>query len=170
MDDFFFHQLPRSGFDVLRQVRVIGGERKAEAIRGIMEEKGKPLSDAIAVGDSITDYKMLKLVKEHGGLSVVFNGNEYAVPYATVGLASVDISPLIMLCDAFVQGGKARVKEIVKMREANSADFEGNLKSRKEPLPYFHDIESADDSEIEAIIRVHKQIRTEVRAQAGRLG
>ena len=50
MDEFFFHQLPRYGFDVLRQVRVIGGERKAEAIRSIMKEKGKPLSDAIAVG------------------------------------------------------------------------------------------------------------------------
>ena len=188
MDEFFFHQLPRYGFDVLRQVRVIGGERKAEAIWGIMEEKGKPLSDAIAVGDSITDYKMLKLIKEHGGLSVVFNGNEYAVPYATVGLASVDISFLLILCDAFVQGGKARVKEIVKTWEANRVDFESNpdavagdyirddikdsikIKSRKLPLPYLHDIEDADDSELETIIRVHKRVRMEVRARAGRLG
>ncbi|MEA2032745.1 MAG: HAD hydrolase family protein, partial [Euryarchaeota archaeon] len=97
LDDFFFHQLPALGYNIF-DTRVVGGERKAEALREIAKDKGEALSNVIAVGDSITDYKMLNEVATHGGISVVFNGNEYAVPYANVGLASVDMRFLYPLC------------------------------------------------------------------------
>ena len=113
------------GYDIF-ETRVIGGERKAEAVREIVEEKGIGLRDVIAVGDSITDYKMLNEVATHDGISVVFNGNEYAVPYANVGLASVDIRFLYILCDAFVRGGKREVMEVATKWEENRGSFEKN--------------------------------------------
>ena len=189
LDAFFFHQLPSLGYDIF-STRVVGGERKAEAIRAIAKEKGIELREVIAVGDSITDYKMLKEVAKHGGISVVFNGNEYAVPYANVGLASVDIRFLHILCEAFVRGGKGEVVDVVTKWEENRGGFEKNpavipdscitadikdfiLNQKgigKIFFPYFHNIGRADERRKEEIIKIHKSFRMRVREEAGKLG
>ncbi|MHC1600167.1 MAG: HAD hydrolase family protein [Candidatus Methanospirareceae archaeon] len=187
LDEFFFRQLPSLGFDIFT-TRVIGGERKAEAIREIAEEKGIALRDVIAVGDSITDSKMLNEVATHDGVAVVFNGNEYAVPYANVGLASVDIRFLYLVCKAFERGGKGAVMDMVTNWEDNRSDFEANpvnipdsaitinirdfITNRKGkiPFPYFHNLERADEMRKGEIMKIHKQLRMQVREDAGKLG
>lgn len=185
LDEFFFRQLPSLGFDVF-ETRVIGGERKADAARVILKEKGVTLSDVIVVGDSITDYKMLKEVATHGGVSVVFNGNEYAVPYANVGLASVDMRFLYILCDAFARGGKGEVMEVVAEWEANrdffekdpmsipenciTEDIRDSIMKQKLSLPYFHNVERTGERGRDEIIKIHKRVRTRVREDAAKLG
>ena len=187
LDEFFFHQLPALGFDIFT-TRVVGGERKADAIRAIANEKGIALRDLIAVGDSITDYKMLNEVTAHDGVSVVFNGNEYAVPYANVGLASIDIRFLYLVCEAFERGGKRAAMDIVTKWETNRSDFEANPANIPDsiitadikefvtnqkgtmPFPYFHNLERANARKKDAVIKIHKQFRMQVREDAGKLG
>ena len=185
LDEFFFRQLPDLGFDVF-STRVIGGERKAEAIRAIAHEKGIALRDIIAVGDSITDYKMLNEVATHDGVSVVFNGNDYAVPYAKMGLASVDIRYLYLVCDAFVRGGKVAAMALVTDWEDNRTNFEKDpanipddditadikkfIATTEVPFPYFHNLERADERKKDEVIRIHKRFRMQVREDAGKLG
>ena len=194
LDKFFFDELPLRGYDVFR-TRVIGGERKAEAMRRIAREKGEELKDTIAVGDSITDYKMLKEVTTRNGISVVFNGNEYAVPYASVGLASEDIRFLHILCESFIRDGKKEAMEMVSKWDKNRDEFEKSPESipkscvnadildflmvqkekkkrgeRVMPFPYFHNIEKADERRKEEIIKIHKKFRMRVREEAGKLG
>lgn len=187
LDELFFQQLPELGVDVF-STRVIGGERKAEAIRTIAHEKGIALRDVIAVGDSITDYKMLNEVATHDGVAVVFNGNEYAVPYANVGLASGDIRFLYLVCEAFERGGKDAAMDRVTKWENNRGEFEENpvnipdsaitadikdfvtTKKGETPFPYFHNLERADERTKEEIITIHKQVRMLVREDAGKLG
>lgn len=187
LDEFFFHQLPSLGFDIF-STRVIGGERKAEAIRAIAEKKGISIQDIIAVGDSITDYKMLNEVAINGGVAIVFNGNEYAVPYANVGLASIDIRFLALLCEAFARGSKGAVMELVTRWEDNRGLFEKDpfdipgsyvttdlkefiLNTKGElPFPYFHNLERVNEERKEEIIRIHKKFRVQVREDAGKLG
>jgi energy-converting hydrogenase A subunit R len=187
LDELFFQQLPSLGVDIF-STRVIGGERKAEAIRAIAEEKGIALRDIIAVGDSITDYKMLNEVVTHDGVAVVFNGNDYAVPYANVGLASVDIRFLYMVCEAFARAGKGAAMDLVTNWEANRSAFAENpenipdnsitadlrefVMNRREttPFPYFHNLERADERRKKEIIAIHKQFRMQVREDAGKLG
>jgi energy-converting hydrogenase A subunit R len=185
LDELFFQQLPALGYDIFA-TRVIGGERKAEAVRRIAREKGLAVRDIIAVGDSITDFKMLREVAAHGGVAVVFNGNEYAVPYATVGLASVDIRYLYLVCRAFERGGKRAAMELVTGWEANRGAFEAEpatipdhvitpelldfLTRETKAAPYFHNLERADDSAKGEILRIHKRFRMLVREDAGKLG
>ena len=185
LDEFFFHQLHALGFDIFK-TRVIGGERKADAVRAISQRKSVALSNIIAVGDSITDYKMLKELTTHGGIAVVFNGNEYAVPYANVGLASVDIRFLYSICLAFERGGKGAVLDVVTKWEDNRADFEVNpanipnnvitrdikdfITEHNGNFPYLHNLARADDKRKEEIIKIHKQMRMRVREDAGKLG
>ncbi|MHC1579108.1 MAG: hypothetical protein ACXQTZ_00380, partial [Candidatus Alkanophagales archaeon] len=112
LDEFFFEELPRHGYDVLG-LRVVGGRRKVEAMLAAAEKSGVRLEDCIAVGDSITDQKMLEEARKRA-ISVVFNGNEYAVPFASVGLASTDLRFLHVICEAFVRGGKEEVRSIAE--------------------------------------------------------
>lgn len=86
LDDFFFSKLQKTPLGrVFREVKVIGGQRKVEAMQRFAEKERADFEEVVAVGDSITDYKMLKKVKESAGLAIVFNGNEFAVPHASVG-------------------------------------------------------------------------------------
>ena len=186
LDEFFFRQLPALDFDVF-STRVIGGERKAEAIRIIAHEKGIALQDIIAVGDSITDYKMLGEVAAHGGVAIVFNGNDYAVPYANVGLASVDIRFLYPVCETFGRGGKGAAMDVVTNWESNRDTFEEKpakipdsvittdikefvANQMVTPFPYFHNLERADENRKKEIIGIHKKFRMQVREDAGKLG
>lgn len=187
LDSLFFQQLPALGYEVFA-TRVIGGERKAEAVRRIARDQGMAIREIIAVGDSITDFKMLREVAAQNGLAVVFNGNEYAVPYATVGLASADIRFLYLLCRAFVRGGKEAALALVTDWEENRDAFEAEpgripddcitpdlrdfLTTGHEPkgAPYFHRLERADEPRREAILRIHKRFRMLVREDAGKLG
>ena len=187
LDELFFQQLPALGYDIF-STRVVGGERKAEAVRTIASDKGIAVRDIIAVGDSITDYKMLNEVAIRGGIAAVFNGNEYAVPYANVGLASVDIRFLSLVCEAFTQHGKEAVMELVTTWELNRERFANNpalipdnevtegirafLTDRAGdiPFPYFHNIQQADDRKRAEIIAIHKRFRMQVREDAGKLG
>jgi energy-converting hydrogenase A subunit R len=184
LDMLFFQQLPALGYDIFA-TRVIGGERKAEAVRRIARERGMAIRDIIAVGDSITDFKMLQEVAAHHGIAVVFNGNEYAVPYANVGLASADIRFLYLICRAFERGGKEAVRALVTGWEENRDAFEAEpghipdefitpdlrdfLTARRE-TPYFHQLERADESMRAEILRIHKRFRMLVREDAGKLG
>ena len=185
LNEFFFVQLPSLGFDIFT-TKVVGGERKADAVRAIAKEKGVALSDVIAVGDSITDYKMLNEVATHGGISVVFNGNEYAVPYANVSLASDDIRVLHIVCNVFVRDGKGAVMDMVTKWEENREGFEADPEAIPDSeitadikefltggtiqFPYFHNLERADERRKEEIIAIHKRLRMRVREDAGKLG
>lgn len=187
LDTLFFQQLPALGYEVFA-TRVIGGERKAEAVRRITRERGIAIREIIAVGDSITDFKMLQEVAAHHGIAVVFNGNEYAVPYANVGLASADIRFLYLICRAFERGGKEAALALVTGWEENRDAFEAEpdritdefitpdlrdfLTAQRETkaAPYFHLLERADESMREEILRIHKRFRMLVRKDAGKLG
>jgi energy-converting hydrogenase A subunit R len=187
LDTLFFQQLPALGYEIFA-TRVIGGERKAEAVRRIARERGVAIRDIIAVGDSITDFKMLREVAAHNGIAVVFNGNEYAVPYANVGLASVDIRFLYLICRAFERGGKEAALALVTGWEENRDAFEAEpgripdkfitpdlrdfLTAQRgvKAVPYFHYLERADEPAREKILRIHKRFRMLVREDAGKLG
>jgi len=182
LDEFFFKELPETGYgNVLEKVRVVGGAKKVQAVHKIAEANSASLSDVMAVGDSITDYKMLKDAKENGGVAVVFNGNEYAIPYASIGLASLDIRFLHLLTRHFDR--RDLMIDAVKTWEAKRSDFEKSipddvitpelrdflLKSEIE-LPYFNYLDDADEKKMSEVIKIHKRFRALVRGAAAKLG
>ncbi len=182
LDKFFFEEMPRTGYgNVLEKVYVIGGAKKVQAVHRIAEANDAGLSDIVVVGDSITDYKMLKDVKENGGVAVVFNGNEYAIPYASIGLASLDIRFLHLLTRHFDR--RDLMFEMVKSWEAGRSDFEksipdeiitpelrGFLLKSKIEMPYFNYLDDADEKKMSDVIEIHKRFRALVRGAAAKLG
>lgn len=157
LDQFFFSDLPKAKVGkILMNMSVCGGARKVNAMKGFAERDGHDISGAMAVGDSITDMRMLQFVKEQGGLAVAFNGNEYALPYSSVSLATHDMRNLTLITDSWEAGGKEAVFKAISEKEGSEDD------------PYYHVLEGKDS--IDDIVEIHKEVRKVVRGQAGKLG
>ena len=160
LDHFYWQKLPRSNSGrVIGKVKPVGGKRKVDALHEFTAKIGKPLSDWVAIGDSITDFKMLQTVNEVGGLAIAFNANEYALPYSTMSLASTNLDDLWIVLEAWDKGGRKTVEELVKEKEKG-----GGLNDRE----WFHWLVGVKD--ITHPLEIHKRIRRAARQDAAKLG
>jgi energy-converting hydrogenase A subunit R len=160
LDKFFWEKLPATDLgEAITQVKPVGGRRKVAALTKFADKYDQPLSDWVVIGDSITDFRMLQAVEEAGGLAIAFNANEYALPYATMGLASTFISDLQEVLEAWQKSKRGWTERVVKYKEKWGG---------KGDRGYFHWLVGRKD--LEPIIEVHKRIRRLVREEAGKLG
>ncbi|MGZ4882944.1 MAG: hypothetical protein ACXV2A_03530 [Halobacteriota archaeon] len=122
LDEFFFEIVPRTRIKaIFDQITVVGGERKVQALMSAIGA-GKQ-TDTAVIGDSITDYKMLQEIRSAGGISIAFNGNSYALPYANIGMACADIRPLHLILTAFREGGLKSAFELARLWEVECREF-----------------------------------------------
>ena len=160
LDKFFWEQLPATELgQAIREVKPVGGRRKVAALNKFADKYFEPLSNWVTIGDSITDFRMLQAVEEAKGLAIAFNANEYALPYATMSLASTLISDLQAVLEAWQKKKRGWTERVVKYKEK----WRG-----KEDNFYFHWLAGRKD--IDDIIKVHKKMRGLVREEAGELG
>jgi energy-converting hydrogenase A subunit R len=160
LDRFYWKDLPGTGLGrLIHQVQPVGGQRKVEALKRFAEAQKQPLSDWVVVGDSITDFKMLQAVDQAGGLAVAFNANEYALPYATVGLASTHIDDMRSVLEAWKKGKRPAVERLVREKEKAGGNNDRS---------YFHWLDG--NKSLAEPLKVHKRIRRIVREEAANLG
>ncbi|WP_334109929.1 haloacid dehalogenase-like hydrolase [Thermodesulfitimonas autotrophica] len=158
-DRFFWAELPRRPVGrLMAAVEVVGGARKTAALTRFAGMFGVPLERAVVVGDSITDFKMLALTAKAGGLAIVFNGNEYALPYGSCGVAARELRAVLPLIEAFLEGGRSLVRERVTALAncGGAAD------------PVYHWL--AEGTAIETVLPFHKKFRQLLRGEAAKLG
>ena len=191
LDRFYYRDMKGTELGrIMDGIKVVGGQRKVDALLKIGQMNNKNLSEIVAVGDSITDYKMLDVVRKERGIAIVFNGNDYAIPYANFGLASQDMRFLLILTDSYVSGGGANVRRVVKEWEVNRETFVEKpekisdesipddvrnflIEKKSDPRfmpPHINYLENADKNKIESTIKIHKEFREFVRGEAARLG
>jgi len=160
LDQFFWEKLPATALGkAIRQVKPVGGRRKVDALNKFADKYGQPLSGWVVVGDSITDFRMLQAVESAGGLAIAFNANEYALPYATMSLASTFISDLTDVLAAWKKGQRKEVERLVKEKERIGGSGDRG---------YCHWLSGRKD--IDEVVQLHKRIRRLVREEAGKLG
>jgi energy-converting hydrogenase A subunit R len=162
LDKFFREKLPLTELGkAIMEVKPVGGRRKVAALNKFAEKYMEPLSNWVVIGDSITDFRMLQAVDEAKGLAIAFNANEYALPYASMSLASTHISDLQPVLEAWQKKKRGWTERVVKFKEK----WRG-----KEDKNYFHWLAGRKDKNIDDIIEVHKRMRRLVREEAGKLG
>lgn len=160
LDDFFWKKLPATELGmVIKEVKPVGGRRKVATLNKFADKYAQPLPDWVVVGDSITDFRMLKTVDEAGGLAIAFNANEYALPYATMSLASTHISDLSEVLTAWQKGQRQEVEKLVTEKEQMGGSGDRG---------YFHWLSGREN--IDDVIEIHQRIRRLVREEAGKLG
>ncbi|HEX77944.1 MAG TPA: hypothetical protein G4O03_05970 [Dehalococcoidia bacterium] len=159
LDRFYWEELPATKLgSVVAEVKPRGGSRKVTALSEFGRAYGLSWADWVVVGDSITDFKMLEAVEGAGGLAIAFNANEYALPYATLGLASTSLEDLWPVLEAWEAGGRSGAQGITIEKEAKGGNGDRN---------HFHWLSGADWHKA---VAAHKRLRRLVREEAARLG
>jgi len=110
LDEIFWEEISQmeSG-RMLREVNPVGGYEKANAVKEIVEKVNARLSAVIYIGDSITDVEPFRLVRNGGGLTVSFNGNQYAIREAEIAVLSHHTVVIAILAEVFKKLDKEQV-------------------------------------------------------------
>jgi energy-converting hydrogenase A subunit R len=158
------------------EVKPVGGGEKAEVIEDIVGSLGVDVSDVMYVGDSITDGEAFRLVENKGGLTVSFNGNQYAVRDAEVAVLSENSIVTAVIADAFLRFGKAEALRLVEgwnRKALEKSRVSQALVSRLFKLypAKLPKAEIVTDGNMEALAEESSKFRKKVRGEAvGRLG
>jgi predicted HAD superfamily phosphohydrolase len=97
---------------IYREVNIMGGEEKVQALEESLTRTGVKMADAIYVGDSNTDVQAFHAVRAGGGLGISFNGSHYAVSAAEVVVVADSAWPVALLACVFRQWGKDGILEL----------------------------------------------------------
>ena len=177
LDEIFWEEIGKMGIGkIFSEVNPVGGYEKAEAVQSIAKRLGSRVSNVMYVGDSITDVSAFQLVRKEGGLTISFNGNEYAVREAEIAVLSENAVVTAVLADTFNKFGKNTVFKLVK--EWNHQAFqkcgvdlslqERVLRLYPEQLPK---VEMITSDNKERLMKESSAFRKTVRGEAiGKLG
>jgi len=115
LDRFFWEEIYRmEAGRIIREVEVKDSLGKAKAIEEILEELEINPQEAMYVGDSITDALAFRFLREKGGLTISFNGNEYALREAEIAVISEDTLVTSILAYIFKNNGIGCVRDFIK--------------------------------------------------------
>lgn len=177
LDEIFWREITNLEVGrIYSEVNPMGAGEKAKAIEDIVRKLGIHLSDVMYVGDSITDEEAFKLVKKRDGLTVSFNGNQYAVRNAEVAVLSESSTPTAIIADIFCKFGKQQVLklagdwsvEALKKSQVTPSLLEGFFRSKTDkPCK----VEIVNSESAEELAKESSEFRREVRGEAvGGLG
>ncbi len=114
LDEIFWNEISSMPCGkIYTEIVPVGGAQKAQAVRDITQKLNISIADVVYVGDSITDVEAFKLVRDYGGLTVSFNGNNYAVKNAELSVLSENNLVTAVLTDVFLKLGKEAVMSLV---------------------------------------------------------
>jgi|TARA_B100002003_G_C14156567_1_gene556997 energy-converting hydrogenase A subunit R len=157
LDEFFYKELIDIPLGkIFKEIKVIGGQQKVDSLLDFIRIDEAKIAQSIAIGDSITDYKMLKTVRNKRGLAITFNGNEFSIPYANIGVASEDLRPILTFAKAFANGNRREAIKLAKKIEKQDSTISC--------------LENADKKKLDETIKIHEIYRKKIRGAAGNLG
>ena len=178
LDDIFWSEI--SGMNISRifsEVTTVGGSQKAASIEDAVAKLHVPLKDVMYVGDSITDVEAFKLVRENGGLTVSFNGNNYAIRNAEVAVLSENNLVTAVIANVFCKQGKQAALDLVKNwslqylesnRVVNPSLLDRLFSLHPQALPK---VQIVTAKNMEMVTKKSSEFRKKVRGEAiGKLG
>lgn len=177
LDEIFWKEIAKMEIGkIFNEVDPVGGHEKAEAVRHIAEQSGLSLSDVVYVGDSITDVEAFKTVRSEGGLTISFNGNEYAVREAEIAIMAENALVTAVLAEAFRKNGRQGVLKLVETWNRDTLkELDVNPKLKNMFLETHGErpptVEIVKKENMEKLIKESTRFRKRVRGEAiGRLG
>ncbi|MFX1503110.1 MAG: HAD hydrolase family protein [Promethearchaeota archaeon] len=180
LNRFFWKNQQSDYIAVMNEIKVVGGKRKEAAIEDISKRIKIPISEIIALGDSITDINMLERVKNEGGIAISFNGNKFTIPRANVAVTTLNSLGLLPIFEQ-----KQNIKEFLTKWEAHFKDFQDDKNKINDSLiskevkgfflnynflPEFYNLTNKSEEQLNKIILSQEKMRKLVRGWAGNLG
>lgn len=174
--DIFFNEFPKLEINkYIESVKTVGGKGKQIAVEDIVERLGLEDGSIIYMGDSITDVEPLQYARDHGGLSVSFNGNEYPLNVAEIAVISDHTIVSSILIDLHARFDKDYVLEFIrtyceKGPDDAFSDFEVDYSLIEEFERVFYNkrapvIEIITDENRDYLLEISKEMRNSIRGK-----
>jgi energy-converting hydrogenase A subunit R len=177
LDEIFWKELSDMKVGkILLEVNPVGGSEKAAAVKEIAARVDVSLENVMYVGDSITDVSAFQLVRSAEGVTVSFNGNNYAVREAEVAVLSRNATVTALLANIFSRFGKTRLLTLIREWEPSALAKSDLDKTLKECLfkvfeERFPKVESVTQRNMARLMRESGEFRRSVRGESvGQLG
>ena len=177
LNDIFWEKITNMESGVfLKEVKPIGGLEKVKAAEDIVDRSRTSLGDVIYVGDSITDVECFRLVRENGGVTISFNGNEYAVREADIAILSNNTLAIAIVAQAYGKFGLDSVYDLVdSWKKEELSRFKvvpALLKAVEQTFPHvLPKVSRITKSNVERLAKESSSFRKRVRGEeVGRLG
>ena len=180
LNDFFWKRDDADYIKAMNQIKVRGGRRKELAVEAISNQTKVPLSEIVALGDSITDINMLQRLKDEGGLAVSFNGNRFTVSRANIAITTTNNLGTLPIFE-----NKDNIEAFLKSWEDLYDNFKHDPKKIPDNLipkeiknyfikhqfvPEIENLNKKTKEELDLILRKQERMRKIVRGLAGDLG
>ena len=178
LDNIFWNEIASMNLGrIFSEVTTVGGSQKAAAIEDAVAKLHVPLEDVMYVGDSITDVEAFQLVRENDGLTVSFNGNNYAVRNAEIAVLSENNIVTAIITDVFCRQGKQAALNLVENWNLQSLERNGVVSlSLLDHLFSLHPqtlpkVQIVTPQNMELLVKESSEFRKRVRGEAiGKLG
>ena len=176
-DDIFFNQIAKMGiYEEIRKINGVGGEGKRMAIHEIIERDGIDTGKVLYIGDSITDVEPLEFARDHDGISISFNGNEYPLKVAQIAIVSPSAVTTCVIADIYSNTDKNNVLKFINDYNSSNdltklfEDYDVDLKIRNRFFDVFENeeyplIKIIDENNFEDILKLSKDMRNNIRGQ-----
>jgi energy-converting hydrogenase A subunit R len=180
LNDFFWKEPISNYIKIMNQVKVRGGKGKESAVEEISKWTKIPISEMIALGDSITDIDMLKRLNDEKGIAISFNGNKFSVKYANIAITSINNLGVLPVFEA-----KNNREKFLEKWESEFETFQYDPKKISNELiskecksffikhnfvPEIVSLTNKSEAEIKEVISRQEKMRKLVRGWAGNLG
>ena len=182
-DEIFYSEIPKMGiYETIKEINVVGGEGKKEAIDEIIGRDNINTGEIIYIGDSITDVEPLDFARKNNGISISFNGNEYPLKVAEIAIVSPSAITTCVIANIYAKDDKQTVLRFIddynasKNLEELFEKYDVDLEIKNRFLDVFSNgeypiIKIIDDDNFEDILKVSKDMRNNIRGQdIGELG
>jgi energy-converting hydrogenase A subunit R len=118
LNEIFWKELPvMKAYKMIKEVNPIGGFEKAKAVKEILKKNKSKFSEAIYIGDSITDVQALRLIKKNNGLAISFNGNNYALIESEIAVMAYNATAIAVISELFLKNGKQAVIKLIEEKD-----------------------------------------------------
>ncbi|MDR0522909.1 MAG: hypothetical protein LBG62_00575 [Candidatus Methanoplasma sp.] len=115
MDRIFGKEMPKMGAaEFMSKIDSVGTDDKAYHLVGGRRDSDGGFGSLAYIGGGDTDFQAMRLVRDGGGLSIAFNGSDFAVRGAGVAVLSDDFTAAAVLASAFHSGGASAVTALAE--------------------------------------------------------
>lgn len=174
--NIFFEEIPKMEINkYMKGVKTVGGKGKQIAVEDIVQKLSLEDGSIFYIGDSITDVEPLKYAKDHGGISVSFNGNEYPLNVADIAVISDNTVVTSILIDLHSRFDRDYVFDFVNLYaekgpDAAFEDFEVDYSLVESFEKAFYNkptpvIELINDENRENLLKISKEMRNNIRGK-----
>ena len=157
MDDIIQEQIPGlNAMSLMESVVPVTSHKKAYQLLDIRRQTNIDLDSTFYIGSDNTDFQSLDLVRDAGGVSVAFNGTDFAVRGSTIAILSKDSTVGAVFAEQFFNRGIEAVLDLARnwdrkyLKEAefpdrNLVDAMLAAHPRKLPEVYIVDRKNVDE-------------------------